>query len=119
MTLQHQYECCDKRRLSHRVVRVWMACHLSGGDAHKGGLPAVLVLLWLSAAVLVLLPVVADVTNVSGWSDPDTLYPTIFSVGGDHRAPRLGCAIRVVYDASPRRLGWRLTAARDGTTPLI
>ncbi len=85
----------------------------------RGDCPPFDVLLWLSAAVLVLLPVVADVTNVSGWSDPDTLYPTIFSVGGDHRAPRLGCAIRVVYDASPRRLGWRLTAARDGTTPLI
>ncbi len=39
-------------------------------------------LLWLSAAVLVLIPVVADVTNVSGWGDPDTLYPTILSVGG-------------------------------------
>jgi len=36
-------------------------------------------LLWLSAVVLT--PVVADVTNVSGWGDPDTLYPTIFSVG--------------------------------------
>ncbi len=40
------------------------------------------VLLWLSAVVLVLIPVVADVTNVSGWGDPDTLYPTILSVGG-------------------------------------
>ena len=40
------------------------------------------VLLWLSAAVLVLLPVVADVTNVSGRGDPDTLYPTILSVAG-------------------------------------
>ncbi len=40
------------------------------------------VLLWLSAAVLVLIPVVADVSNVSGWGDPDTLYPTILSVGG-------------------------------------
>jgi len=40
------------------------------------------VLLWLSALVLVLIPVVADVSNVSGWGDPDTLYPTILSVGG-------------------------------------
>ncbi len=39
------------------------------------------VLLWLSGAVLVLIPVVTDVTNVVGWSDPDILYPTIFSVG--------------------------------------
>jgi len=39
-------------------------------------------LLWLSGVVLVLIPVVADVTNVSGWVDPDTLYPTILSVGG-------------------------------------
>ncbi len=37
-------------------------------------------LLWLVAVVLI--PVVADVTNVSGWGDPDTLYPTILSVGG-------------------------------------
>ncbi len=37
-------------------------------------------LLWLAAVVLI--PVVADVTNVSGWGDPDTLYPTILSVGG-------------------------------------
>jgi len=39
-------------------------------------------LLWLSAAVLVLIPVVVDVTNAAGWGDPDTLYPTILSVGG-------------------------------------
>ena len=39
-------------------------------------------LLWLSAVVLVLIPVIAAVTNVSGWGDPDTLYPTILSVGG-------------------------------------
>jgi len=39
-------------------------------------------LLWLSAAVLVLVPIVADVTAAVGWSDPDTLYPTILSVGG-------------------------------------
>jgi len=39
-------------------------------------------LLWLSAAVLVLIPVVADLTTAGGWSDPDTLYPTILSVGG-------------------------------------
>ncbi len=39
------------------------------------------VLLWLSGAVLVLIPVIADVTNAVGWSDPDILYPTIFSVG--------------------------------------
>ena len=38
-------------------------------------------LLWLSGAVLVLIPVAADVTNAIGWSDPDILYPTIFSVG--------------------------------------
>jgi len=39
-------------------------------------------LLWLSAAVLVLIPVVVDVTNAAGWGDSDTLYPTILSVGG-------------------------------------
>lgn len=39
------------------------------------------VLLWLSGAVLVLIPVIANVTNAVGWSDPDILYPTIFSVG--------------------------------------
>jgi len=38
-------------------------------------------LLWLSVVVLVLIPVVTDVSNVSGWSDPDTLYPTILSIG--------------------------------------
>ncbi len=39
------------------------------------------VLLWLSGGVLVLIPVIADVTNAVGWSDSDILYPTIFSVG--------------------------------------
>jgi len=34
----------------------------------------------LAAAVLVLIPVVADITTAVGWSDPDTLYPTILSV---------------------------------------
>ncbi len=38
-------------------------------------------LLWLSGAVLVLIAVVADITNAVGWSDPDRLYPTILSVG--------------------------------------
>ena len=38
-------------------------------------------LLWLSGAVLVLIPVIADVTNAVGWSDPDILYPMIFSIG--------------------------------------
>ena len=38
-------------------------------------------LLRLSGAVLVLIPIVTDVTNAVGWSDPDILYPTIFSVG--------------------------------------
>jgi len=37
--------------------------------------------LWLSGAVLVLIPIVTDVTNAVGWSDPDILYPTIVSVG--------------------------------------
>ncbi len=39
------------------------------------------VLLWLSGAVLVLIPIITDVTNAVGWSDPDILYPTIVSVG--------------------------------------
>lgn len=30
--------------------------------------------------MLVLIPVVADITTAVGWSDPDTLYPTILSV---------------------------------------
>jgi len=38
-------------------------------------------LLWLSGALLVLIPVIADVGNLAGWSAPDTLYPTILSVG--------------------------------------
>jgi len=38
-------------------------------------------LLWLSGALLVLIPVIADVGNSAGWSDPDILYPTILSVG--------------------------------------
>ncbi len=38
-------------------------------------------LLWLSGAVLVLLPIVTAVTNAVGWRDPDIFYPTIFSVG--------------------------------------
>ncbi len=38
-------------------------------------------LLWLSVVVLMLMPVVADVTNAAGWCDPATLYPTIISVG--------------------------------------
>ncbi len=38
-------------------------------------------LFWLSGAVLVLIPIITDVTNAVGWSDPDIRYPTIFSVG--------------------------------------
>jgi len=48
----------------------------------RGACPPSAVLLWLSAAVLVLIPVVAAVTTAVGWSDPDILYPTILSVGG-------------------------------------
>jgi len=46
----------------------------------RGECPPSDALLWLSGAVLV--PIVADVTNAVGWRDPDTLYPTILSVGG-------------------------------------
>jgi len=38
-------------------------------------------LLWLSGVVLVLLPIVAAISSASGWSNPETLYPTLFSVG--------------------------------------
>lgn len=38
-------------------------------------------LLWLSGAVLVLLPILAAASSASGWSDPETLYPTMFSAG--------------------------------------
>jgi len=47
----------------------------------RGEWPPSDALLWLSGAVLVLVPIVADVTNAVGWSDPDTLYPTMLSVG--------------------------------------
>jgi hypothetical protein len=58
-------------------------------------------LLWLSAVVLVLTPVVADVTNVSGWGDPDTLYPTILSVGGI--SGLLAWDVRSVWSRAHRR----------------
>jgi len=48
---------------------------------HRGAWPPFDALLWLSAVVLVLIPGVADSTNATGWSDPDTLYPMILSVG--------------------------------------
>ena len=38
-------------------------------------------LLWLSGVVLVLLPILAAINSASGWSDPETLYPTMLSVG--------------------------------------
>jgi len=60
-------------------------------------------LLWLSAVVLVLTPVVADVTNVSGWGDPDTLYPTILSVGSI--SALLAWDVRSVWSRARRRGG--------------
>jgi hypothetical protein len=38
-------------------------------------------LLWLSGVVLVLLPIIAAASSASGWNDPETLYPTMFSAG--------------------------------------
>ncbi len=58
----------------------WRAIY-RGGARRRGEYRWYDVLLWLSGAVLVLIPVIADVTNAVGWSDPDILYPTIFSVG--------------------------------------
>jgi len=82
-----------------------MACHRSGGDAHTGGVLAVrcvpLAVSWLSAALLVLIPVVADVSNVSGWGDPATLYPTILSVGSIMGL--LAWDVRSVWSSAHRR----------------
>jgi len=86
-------------------VRVRVACHLSSRDAHEGRERTVrcapLAVSWLSAALLVLTPVVADVTNVSGWGDPDTLYPTILSVGGI--SGLLAWDVRSVWSRTHRR----------------
>ena len=38
-------------------------------------------LLWLFGVVLILLPIIAAASSASGWSDPETLYPTMFSAG--------------------------------------
>ncbi len=85
------------------IVRVRGACHRSGGDAHTGECSPLDVFLWLSAALLVLIPVVADVTNVSGWGDPDTLYPTILSVGSI--SALLAWDVRSVWSRARRRAG--------------
>ncbi len=58
----------------------WRAIY-RGVARRRGAYRTADTLLWLSGAVLVLIPVIADVTNAVGWSDPDILYPTIFSVG--------------------------------------
>ncbi len=64
------------------------------------------VLLWLSGTVLVLIPVVTDVTNASGWSDPDILYPTIFSVGW--------VVVLLAWDVRSRR-----SRARENRRPIV
>lgn len=39
-------------------------------------------LLWVSGAVLVLMPVVGNANNATVWNDPETLDPTLLSIGG-------------------------------------
>jgi len=58
----------------------WRAIY-RGATRTRGEYRAYDALLWLSGAVLVLIPVVADITNAVGWSDPDIRYLTILSVG--------------------------------------
>ncbi len=83
MMLQRQYECgyCSAVYVIVLCVCGWRAIYRVVTRT-RGEYRPYDALLWLSAAVLVLVPIVADVTNAVGWSDPDILYPTILSVGG-------------------------------------